>query len=85
MEQVVDRESNNAAISQTTAIRFLMARKFDVNRALALYTQHQVRVMQASQRYDARVRLCCSLSKRDLGFLLSMELVCRLAFFNNEL
>ena len=44
MEQVVDRESNNAAISQTTAIKFLMARKFDVTRALTLYAQHQVGV-----------------------------------------
>ena len=38
----IEIDQNNTPVQWNTAVKFLMARKFDVNRALELYRSHEV-------------------------------------------
>uniref|UniRef100_A0A1B0D3S9 CRAL/TRIO N-terminal domain-containing protein n=1 Tax=Phlebotomus papatasi TaxID=29031 RepID=A0A1B0D3S9_PHLPP len=42
VQQFIDAVSSRKAVSPATAIKFLLARKFDVPRAVALYEQHEL-------------------------------------------
>lgn len=40
--ELVSKKVERKSISQTTALKFLLARKFDVQRAVALFEQHEL-------------------------------------------
>ena len=49
-------ERGSGALSWASAVKFLMARKFDVNRALTLYQQHEeTRVREGLARFQPTV------------------------------
>lgn len=41
-KQSFNKDPNNMPVSWTTAVKFLMARKFDIRRAIDLYNSHEV-------------------------------------------